>query len=119
MLKKSYCTQNNGNCAMCALSNYGRDCANNPIEIKTRSERLSGIDYIRAKVKTPADNHPRTRAAIVRQIPDCGLSLRQAEAVAAALHKAWAGGKAKAVAEILDEGAVWDSRAQKLREIAA
>ena len=27
----SYCTQNDGACATCALSNYGRDCQNNPI----------------------------------------------------------------------------------------
>jgi hypothetical protein len=25
---KPYCTQNNGECATCALVNYGRDCAN-------------------------------------------------------------------------------------------
>lgn len=28
---KSYCTQNNGDCNSCSLSNYGRDCRNNPI----------------------------------------------------------------------------------------
>jgi len=28
---KSYCTQNNGNCANCSLVNYNRDCQNNPI----------------------------------------------------------------------------------------
>lgn len=28
---KPYCTQNNGDCASCSLSNYGRDCQNNPI----------------------------------------------------------------------------------------
>jgi len=26
---KDYCTQNNGDCAMCSLVNYGRDCQNN------------------------------------------------------------------------------------------
>jgi hypothetical protein len=30
-LKKSYCTQNNGDCSTCSLVNYGRDCNNNPV----------------------------------------------------------------------------------------
>jgi hypothetical protein len=25
---KSYCTQNNGDCMTCSLTNYGRDCRN-------------------------------------------------------------------------------------------
>lgn len=28
-MKPDYCTQNNGECATCSLSNYGRDCRNN------------------------------------------------------------------------------------------
>jgi hypothetical protein len=28
----TYCTQNDGDCEMCSLSNYGRDCKNNEIE---------------------------------------------------------------------------------------
>jgi hypothetical protein len=28
---KSYCTQNNGDCSTCSLTNYNRDCHNNPI----------------------------------------------------------------------------------------
>ena len=30
-MKPNYCTQNNGECAGCSLSSYGRDCQNNPI----------------------------------------------------------------------------------------
>lgn len=30
-MKPEYCTQNDGNCTSCSLSNYGRDCANNRI----------------------------------------------------------------------------------------
>jgi hypothetical protein len=29
--KPIYCTQNDGQCEICSLSNYGRDCRNNPI----------------------------------------------------------------------------------------
>jgi hypothetical protein len=28
---KLYCTQNNGDCKTCSLSNYGLDCQNNPV----------------------------------------------------------------------------------------
>jgi len=28
---KGYCTQNDQDCGTCSLSNYGRDCSNNPI----------------------------------------------------------------------------------------
>jgi hypothetical protein len=28
-MKKTYCTQNNGDCSTCSLVNYGRDCQNN------------------------------------------------------------------------------------------
>lgn len=30
----SYCTQNDGRCSSCSLSNYGRDCMNNKIIVK-------------------------------------------------------------------------------------
>jgi hypothetical protein len=30
-MAKTYCTQNNGDCSTCSLSNYNRDCQNNPI----------------------------------------------------------------------------------------
>ena len=31
---KPYCTQNNGDCESCSLSNYGKDCHNKPINTK-------------------------------------------------------------------------------------
>jgi len=39
---KKYCTQNNAQCESCSLSNYGRDCRNNPVSPKkSRNFRLS------------------------------------------------------------------------------
>jgi len=35
-MKKTYCTQNNGDCKTCSLVNYGRDCQDNPIRGGTR-----------------------------------------------------------------------------------
>ena len=29
---KSYCSQNNSDCATCSLVNYGMDCHNNPVD---------------------------------------------------------------------------------------
>ena len=34
MIKKEYCTQNEGDCVTCSLVNYGRDCMNNPLTKK-------------------------------------------------------------------------------------
>lgn len=35
---KPYCTQNEGNCETCSLSNYGKDCMNNKIEQEPEKE---------------------------------------------------------------------------------
>lgn len=41
-MKKSYCTQNNGKCGTCSLTNYGMDCANNPIKTaRPKSDKWS------------------------------------------------------------------------------
>lgn len=31
---KSYCTQNDGDCLTCSLTNYGRDCKNNELDVE-------------------------------------------------------------------------------------
>ena len=50
MKKKSYCTMNDGNCEMCALSNYNRDCRNQPLD---RDDNREGKDKQKDK---PEDN---------------------------------------------------------------
>jgi len=40
---KTYCTQNSGNCISCSLSNYGRDCMNEPIVIMNREEIITHV----------------------------------------------------------------------------
>lgn len=42
MKKKSYCTQNDGDCPTCSLVNYGRDCRNNPVDYVSFSARTLG-----------------------------------------------------------------------------
>lgn len=47
---KDYCTQNNGDCASCSLSNYGKDCRNKPIEAKVKqSMYFDSSDWQEAK----------------------------------------------------------------------
>ena len=39
-MKSEYCTQNEGNCEICSLVNYGRDCQNNSIKERNDSAKL-------------------------------------------------------------------------------
>ncbi len=39
----TYCTQNNGDCEICSLVNYMRDCMNNPISENRTGKRLSAV----------------------------------------------------------------------------
>ena len=75
------------------------------------------IENIRRLVKTPAVNYPRTRAHVVGQIPDCGLTLKQAEKVATALMAHWQEAIRHTENEVLTSGCVWDASAQKLRDV--
>lgn len=42
-MKPSYCTQNNGKCLSCSLSNYGRDCMNNKISASVYAAELGKL----------------------------------------------------------------------------
>lgn len=55
---KAYCTQNNGECETCSLSNYGRDCRNNPISTKNKflNVRVSEDTLTKLKELAAADN---------------------------------------------------------------
>jgi len=37
-MKRDYCTQNDGDCETCSLSNYERNCMNNPIDDERHDE---------------------------------------------------------------------------------
>jgi len=43
---ENYCTQNNGDCSTCGLSNYGRDCHNNSIAIVSDGYCQCGLPVI-------------------------------------------------------------------------
>lgn len=64
----------------------------------------------------------RTAEAIMAQIPYVlveQLTSAQLVMVADAIHAAHQGGKAKAERDVLSEGAIYDPRKSKMREIAA
>ena len=47
---KNYCTQNEGDCKTCSLTNYNRDCCNNPLtEDEKESKEENGNPPGRAK----------------------------------------------------------------------
>lgn len=60
---KPYCTQNNGDCSTCSLTNYNRDCQNNSIHggpregagrpatgaMPNRTIRMTDNEYIKVK----------------------------------------------------------------------
>jgi len=46
--KKSYCTQNGGDCKTCSLVNYGRDCMNVPLK-RTLGDLLTDIEAAEAE----------------------------------------------------------------------
>lgn len=54
----SYCTQNDGRCLSCSLSNYGRDCMNNKIIVEVVNwdeARESGVSTCK-EVDNQVDN---------------------------------------------------------------
>lgn len=51
-MKKTHCTQNNGDCPTCSLVNYGRDCCNNPVDYASFAAATLGRKG--GSVKSPA-----------------------------------------------------------------
>ena len=58
MSKPQYCTQNNGQCATCSLTNYGLDCANNPVSRKPQQRRKDAFEQF--AISQGVHNGPHT-----------------------------------------------------------
>jgi len=43
MIKKPYCSQSNGDCAICGLINYNKDCKSNPLLTPTEIKIIEFI----------------------------------------------------------------------------
>ena len=60
-MKKTYCTQNNGDCETCSLVNYGLDCQNNPVQMPRRTGYSA---FERYAISQEIHNGPRTLEAL-------------------------------------------------------
>jgi len=63
MSKSQYCTQNNGDCSSCNLTNYGPDCANNLINGKKPRQRRKET-FEQFAISQGIHNGPATLAAL-------------------------------------------------------
>lgn len=118
MKKKDYCTQNNGDCATCSLTNYGLDCQNNPI----KTERRKTLRGWEATMYAYNGHHgPVTIQAVLDQIPDelkQRLTGRELGLVMSAINKAYHNGRASCQAAVIDGDAIWIDPLDRLFELA-
>ena len=106
-MKKSYCTQNNGDCSTCNLVNYGLDCTNNPIEAKPIRK---GTKTARAMAAYDGFKGSRTVAHIQKLIGKEiaeRLTGHEFGLVMSAVNRAYHEGKASTGAEVIDGDYVW------------
>ena len=105
-MKKSYCTQNNGDCATCSLVNYGLDCTNNPINTGSRK----GTKESRAMAAFDGHKGSQTidhiKSIIGPELAEC-LTGKQYGLVMSAVNRAYQEGKASTGAEMVDSNAVF------------
>jgi antitoxin component of RelBE/YafQ-DinJ toxin-antitoxin module len=64
-MKKSYCTQNNGDCSSCSLVNYNRDCQNNPIATKDNYIHIRINSDLKQQAQQHAAETGRTLAGLI------------------------------------------------------
>ena len=115
MTRKPYCTQNGGDCRTCSLTNYGRDCANNPLPQVARLQ----TKYERVKALAPMGKYHKTFDAIWNGIPrelKDQLTSKQLALVVATKAQSFADGKASAGAELVDDNAVWINKLNRAIE---
>jgi hypothetical protein len=106
-MKKSYCKQNNGDCATCSLVNYGLDCANNPINFTISR---TGTKNDRALAVYDGHKGPQTVSHIKEFIgPELAKVLTGKEygLVMSAVNRAYHAGKASTGAEMIDSSTVF------------
>jgi hypothetical protein len=107
IMKKSYCTQNNGDCYTCSLVNYGMDCANNPINTKpsrkgTKEDRaMAAYDGFKGQATMS-----HIRKLIGKELCD-RLTGHELGLVMSAVNRAYHEGKASTGAEMIDSNCVY------------
>lgn len=106
-MKKSYCTQNNGDCTICSFANYGLDCANNPIEAKPSRK---GTKHDRAMAAYDGFKGGATvehiKKLIGKELAD-KLTGHELGLVMSAVNRAYHEGKSSTGAEVVDGDYIW------------
>ena len=105
MPRPAYCTQPTVKCQTCALTNYGLDCANNPIPYKVPQTR-----YTRIMAAYDGFHGSRTVDAVLAQIPrdlQQRLTGRELGMVMSAVNAAYHNGRASHGGLDLCDDAVW------------
>jgi len=114
-MKKSYCTQNNGNCSTCSLVSYGLDCANNPVETKpVRKTKYDRALKVYAGFKGGATVE-HIKKLIGKELAE-RLTGHELGLVMSAVNRAYQEGKASAGAELIDDNCVWINKLNKAIE---
>lgn len=111
-MKKSYCTQNGGNCRTCSLTNYGLDCANIPVKgmAPVASMARQGTKMDRALAAYDGFAGAATINAVLSYIPEDlrnQLTGHQLGLVMSAVNRAYHAGRASTGAEMIDGNCVW------------
>lgn len=112
MAKKSYCTQNNGDCITCSLVNYGLDCANNPVEGMAPIPQLSRKGTKMDRAMAAFDGHKGAQTVChIKEIIGNELSQlltgKQYGLVMSAVNRAYHEGRASTGAEVVDGDYLW------------
>jgi hypothetical protein len=107
IMKKSYCTQNNGKCETCSLVNYGLDCGNNPISVSnprkgTKADRaLKAYDGFKGGATVD-----HIKKLVGKELAE-RLTGHELGLVMSAVNRAYQEGKASAGAEMIDSNCVY------------
>jgi hypothetical protein len=120
-MAKSYCTQNNGDCATCTLVNYGFDCANNPLPTNPRKGTKESRAMAAYGGFTGRQTVAHIKKLIGKELED-QLTGRQFGLVMSAVSRAYHEGRASTGAEMVDSNCVWINslnRAIEWEEIGA
>jgi hypothetical protein len=114
-MKKSYCTQNHGDCSICSLLSYGLDCGNNPVsqmppKSTKRSRAIASYDGFKGD-STVAHVLQLVGNELANRLTGHELGL-----VMSAVNRAYHAGKASTGADMIDDNAVWINKLNRAIE---
>jgi len=113
-MKKSYCTQNNGDCTTCSLIKYGLDCKNEPVQSffnprigNKESRAMAAYDGFKGGTTVA-----HVKKLVGKELAD-KLTGHELGLVMSAVNRTWQEAKASTGAEVIDGEYVWISCLEK------